>query len=214
MTPHASSAPGRDWPPLKEGFSRLCLEIAESAILGCLEPNPISGCYEDELARVRRAIGRARDGRLARFRDHVNRNGFLVGCGTYARTRPEEHLLIGYGFRHGSTTKVESLHHAVGTAGSVSLSTTMAHAMWDNYRQHEANELLIFHNHPYNPLNFLLDNLPLPSTADRAFLGARAINPHQIVRALLGQGRVLFYLGENGFVRQCRLPRIRALLGC
>ncbi len=39
---------------------RLVLEVAESAVLGCMEPDPISGCYEDELPRVRRAILRTR----------------------------------------------------------------------------------------------------------------------------------------------------------
>jgi hypothetical protein len=35
----------------------------------------------------------------------VNRNALLIGCLEYADDKPEEHLIIGYGFRHGSTTK-------------------------------------------------------------------------------------------------------------
>jgi hypothetical protein len=207
-----STASFIDWEPIKRALGEFALEIAESALLGCLEPNPISGCYEEELGRVRKAILRARDGKLARFRDPVNRNAFLVGCDEYSDGKVEEHMLIGYGFRYGSTTKVESLHHAIGSADSVRLPDSMAHAMWDYYGQHEDNELLIFHNHPYNPLNFLLDNLPLASRQDRLFLEARGLNPQQLVRWLLGQGRVLFYLGENGYVKQFRLPSIVALL--
>ena len=73
---------------------RLALEISESAVLGCFEPTPISSCY-DELPRTRQAILRARDGKLARFRDQVNRNAFLMAGRDYADERPEEHLIIG-----------------------------------------------------------------------------------------------------------------------
>lgn len=193
-------------------FSRLLLKIAESALLGCLEPNPIASCYPHELPRVRGAILRARNGKLARFRGQVNRNAFLIGCRDYADDKPEEHLIIGYGFRHGSTTKVESLHHVIGAADTVRLPDAVAHAMWDFYAQHDDNELLIFHNHPYNLLNFLVDNLPLPSRPDRIFLEARSLNPQQLMHRLLGQGRILFYLGENGYVKEFQLPSIVALL--
>ncbi len=203
---------GIDLQSVKEAIGRLALEITESAFLGCLEPNPISSCYEDELPRVRRAIVRARDGRLARFRDPVNRNAFVLGCGVYTDGKPQEHLLIGYGFRYGATTKVESLHHVTGAAGSVRLPDTLAHAMWDYYGQDEDNELLIFHNHPYSPLSFLRDYLPLASRQDRHFLEARAIHPQQLLRRLLGQGRILFYLGENGYVKEFSLPSIIAML--
>ena len=201
-----------DWQPVKDALGPLALEIAESAFLGCLEPNPVSHCYHDELPRVRRAILRARDGSLARFRGQVNRNAFVLGCGAYADGKPEEHLLVGYGFRHGATTKVECLHHAIGETNTVRLPDAVAHAMWDYYGQHEDNELLIFHNHPYKPLNFLLDNLPLASRQDRLFLEARALHPQQLVRWLLGQGRVRFYLGENRCVKEFCLPSIVALL--
>lgn len=83
--------------------------------------------------------------------------------------------------------------------------------MWDHYNRDSRNELLVFHNHPYSPLNFLLDNQPLPSAADRRQLAARALNPDQLLRAALGQGRVLFYLGENGQVKQFRLPNFLTL---
>lgn len=188
MTTSNLAALGIDWQPFKEVFGRLATEIAESAVLGCLEPKPISSCYDDELPRVRKAILRARDGKLARFRDQVNRNAFLVACRDYAVEKPEEHLLIGYGFRHSSTTKVESLHHVIGGASSVRLPDTVAHAMWNYYGQHEDNELLIFHNHPYNPVNFLLDNLPLASRTDRLFLEARALNPQQPCAPCNGPG--------------------------
>jgi hypothetical protein len=200
-------------PMATSAFGHLALEIGESAFLSCFEPNPVSSCNKHELPRIRKAILRARDGKLARFRHQVNRNVFLLGCLEYTEKLPEEHLLIGYGFRYGSTTKVEGVHHVIGMPDSVRLPGTMAHAMWDYYLQHETNELLIFHNHPFNPLNFLFDNLPLASRMDRCFLQARSLNPEQLVRWLLDQGRVLFYLGENGFVKEFRVPSIVTFLG-
>src|SRR2546422_5273842 len=101
------------WQSLK-ALGHLVLEIAASAILSRLEPNAITSCYDVELPRVRRKILEARKGKLARFRDLVNRNAFLVGCGDYTANKPEEHLVIGYGFRCAPTTKVESIHHLIG----------------------------------------------------------------------------------------------------
>ncbi len=204
--------PGIHQQPSTEALRRALMEITESAILGCLEPRPISSCYEDELPRVRRALVHARDGRLARFPRQVNRNAFLLGCLDYAGGQTLEHLVIGYGFRHGSTTKIESLHHVVGDFGSVGPPTAVAHAMWDYYGQHADNELLIFHNHPYSLLNFLLDNMPLPSRQDRLVLEARSLNAHQLARRLLGNGRVLFYLADNGEVKEFNLPSIVSLI--
>ena len=181
-------------------------------MLCCFEPKPVSSCYDDELPRVRRKILEARTGKLGRFRGQVNRNAFLIGCLEYADHKPEEHMIIGYGFRYGTTTKVESLHHIIGEAGTVRLPEAVAHTMWDFYGQHESNELLVFHNHPYNPLNFLFDNWPLASRQDRLFAEARGLQPPELARRVLSQGRILFYLGENGQVKEFYLPSVVALL--
>lgn len=192
----------------------LLTEIVESALLGLLEPAPLrfSARHERDVPRIRAAIRRTNDGKLARLRDPVNRNVFLLGCLDYTEEEPLEHLLVGYGFRYGSTTKVDGVHHVVGAVGSVHLPPGMAHTMWEHYGQRADSELIVFHNHPYNPLNFLFDNLPLASRTDRIFLEARTMNLRQLVRLVLDQGRVLFYLGENGFVKQFSLPSLVALL--
>ena len=52
----AMSSPDFNLEPVKERLIRLGLEIAESAILSCLEPNPVSCFYADEVPRVRKAI--------------------------------------------------------------------------------------------------------------------------------------------------------------
>jgi len=126
--------------------------------------------------------------------------------------KAEEHLIIGYGLRYGSTTKIESLHHAPGKTGSVHLSNTIAHTMWQYYQQDNKNDLLVFHNHPLNPLNLLADNFPLVSNADRIFIETRAMNVQQLIQQISDGGRILFYLGENGFVKQFSLPRLSFIL--
>jgi len=70
------------------------------------------------------------------------------------------------------------------------------------------SEAVIFHNHPPNVLNHLFDNIPLASNTDRKTLENMALNLVQICRRLSGAGRVLFYLGENGFVREFRWPQL------
>ena len=189
-------------------------EIVESALLGLAEPAPLrfTAQHERDIPRVRGAIRRAVDGQLARLREPGNRNAFLLGRLDYSENESLEHLIVGYGFRYGSTTKVDSIHHNVGTAGSVQLPANMAYLMWEHYGQRADSELLVFHNHPYNPLNFLFDNVPLASRGDRIFLETRAMSVPQLVRLILNQGRVLFYLGENGFVKQFSLPSLVALL--
>jgi hypothetical protein len=187
-------------------------EIVESAILSAFEPNPVQFRqeHEYEVARVQAALRRASDGKLVRFRWPVNRSSFLVGALDYTEMR-DEHLIVAYGFRHGSTTKVESLHHVIGGPHSVAIPASVAHALWDHYGEEETNEVILFHNHPQTLISQLLD-WPLPSIADRLTLEARALQPAQLWRRLLGQGRVLFFLQEAGLVREFTLPSVLALL--
>lgn len=79
----------------------LLSEIVESALLGLLEPAPLrfTAQHEADVPRVRGAIRRAVDGKLARLREPVNRNAFLLSCLDYSESEPLEHLLVGYGFR-------------------------------------------------------------------------------------------------------------------
>ena len=188
-------------------------EVAESVVLGLLEPAPLrfTAQHERDLPRVRAALRRARDGKLARTQP-VNRNSFLLGCLDCTEHGPIEHLIVSYGLRHGTTTKIDGLQHMVGQAGSVGLPAGVAHAMWDHFGKRHDSEMPVFYNHLYNPINLLIDNLPLASRADRLFIEARTMSPAQIVRWLLDGGRVLFYLGENGLVKPFSLPSLLSLL--
>jgi hypothetical protein len=188
-------------------------EIAESVLLGLLEPAPLrfTAQHERDVPRVRAAIRRASYGKLARLQP-VNRNPFLLGCLDFTELEPIEHLIVGFGFRHGATTKIDGLHHVSGRTGSVGLPASVAHAMWDHFQRWDDSELVIYHNHPYNPVNLIFDNPPLASRADRMFLEAQAKNLAHFLRLLLDGGRVLFYLGENGFVKPFSPPNLVSLL--
>jgi hypothetical protein len=73
-------------------------------------------------------------------------------------------------------------------------------------------EVLIFHNHPHNPLNVLFDNSPLASTTDRQTLLSYYAQPLVAIKSVMRGGRVQCYLGENGFVREFRTPNLLTLI--
>jgi hypothetical protein len=195
---------------IMDAWQQFLGELGESAILGCFEPGPVKFTreHEDDVPRVRAAMQRAVRGNLARFRFPVNRSGFLLGCLDYTETSVEEHLVVGYGYRRGSTTEIGTLHHVTGGGDSVAITPTVLHMMREHYGGDKANEVIVFHNHPINPLNLLFDNLPLASRTDRLTLERLTFNRHQFLRSLLGDGRVFFYLAENGFVKQFGLPSL------
>jgi hypothetical protein len=187
--------------------------IAGKFALVQLEPQPIRFTRTDEIVvpRVRAAIARAESGALARFRTAVNRNGFLCGCLDYTEAEPIEHLIVGYGDRFGSTTKIHAVHHARGNADSVRIPARVSHAMWQHCALGSNSEVIVFHNHPITWLSQRIDCPPLPSNVDRHTLERLALQPDQLLRAFRGKGRVLFYLGQNGFVRQFRLPNLESV---
>ncbi len=195
-------------------LQHLIHEVATSSIAALFDPHPIrwTAAHEREVPRVRRAIGTATDQEIARFRTPVNRNGFLLGCLDLTEPEPIEHLIVGYGVRSASTTKIHSLHHAVETEHRVQFSEAMASELTRHAAAESRSEIVIFHNHPRNILNHLFDNIPLASNTDRKALENMALNLVQICRRLSGAGRVLFYLGENGFVREFRWPQLNTIL--
>lgn len=200
--------------PMDPSLQHFVHELATASIVALFDPNPINWTaqHERDVRRVRRAIGTATDQAVARFKTPVNRNGLLLGCLDVTEHEPIEHLIIGYGLRSGSTTKIHSLHHAVGTEHQVQLSDSMVSELARHAATNSRSEAVIFHNHPRNVLNHLFDNIPLASNTDRKTLENMALNLVQICRRLSGAGRVLFYLGENGFVREFRWPQLATIL--
>jgi hypothetical protein len=61
-------------------------------------------------------------------------------------------------------------------------------------------------------LNVLFDNSPLPSGTDSGTLLAYYFRPLVALKGVFGGGRVRFYLGENGFVREFHTPDVVTLL--
>lgn len=108
--------PGLDWQrsrTLLPGSPWKSLKARSSAVSSRSRLQPAT----TELPRTRKAILRAGEGKLARFRYQVNGNAFLIAWRDYSDEEPEEHLRLW--FSHGSTTKEESLQHVVGQAGRV-----------------------------------------------------------------------------------------------
>lgn len=123
-----------------------------------------------------------------------------------------EHLIIGFGARYGSTTKISVLMHAVGNAHSVAPTTAMQQEVKDHLQRNFKGEVIIFHNHPRNWLNETFDNAPIASGQDRTVMLRQSLAPEMLFRFLLNGGRVMFYLGENGFVRRFHTPELLDVL--
>ena len=197
-------------------------KLIEAVFLASVEPNPITFRPSDEqdLRRVKTAIKKAVIPNGAAFRDPVNRNSFLLACLDFTEHLPEEHLIVGYGRRCGSTTKVSRLHHISGEERRVSIPPYVRDAIRRHHYSRSDAEVIVFHNHPRNgtepewlyTVKALLGDLPIASAGDREQLQHDALNPVAILRQLFAQGRVLFYLGESGFVKQFLLPRLLPFL--
>lgn len=85
-------------------------KIVEIVILACLEKEPIDfrKVNEIEVKKVRSAIKRATTGKGTVFRDAVTRKHFLCGCLDSKERLPEEHLIVGYGYRYGNGHRADS----------------------------------------------------------------------------------------------------------
>src|SRR5579884_1270909 len=163
------------------------LEVGESLLLSAFEPYSLQFKqeYNDEIRRGVQAIRRATANKLARCRWQLNRNPFLFACLEFTDGIENEELIVGYGFRHGTTTKIEGIHRITGTGTAVGIPTNVGQSMLQFYDAHPQNELLLFHNHPRNIYRLLLDNSPLPSGDDRQTVEYRSINPQQLLRTAM-----------------------------
>lgn len=191
-------------------------KLIEAIILACLEKNPIDfqKVDETEVKRVRAAVKRATTAKGAAFQYAITRKHFLCGCLDFTESLPEEHLIIGYGYRHGNTTIIERVHHAAGEQRRVSIPDYIRAEIRRHHFHRSDAEVIVFHNHPrtgdepewFYTLKSLVQDLPIASNEDRRTLQHHAFNAAGLLRQLFGQGRVLFYLGESGFVKQFLLP--------
>lgn len=191
----------------------LVREFVGTILSKAFDPNPVAFKVADDagISPVRTGCKKP-GGTLHTFRGQLNRNAFLRGCGVFTADAPVEHLIVGFGFQHGSTTVVEQLAHATGSEAAVSIPEHIAAAIRGYVQQEHENEVLLFHNHPRNPINVVFDNTPLPSGTDRRTLVSFHSDLKILGKALMGGGRVRFYIGENGFVQEFRTPDLLPLL--
>lgn len=188
-------------------------ELVGTLVSKGFDPGPIAFKTADEAGiRPVRTGCLKPDGTLHTFRGQLNRNAFLCGCIEFTAAAPVEHLIVGFGFKHGSTTVIEQMAHAIGTEGAVSIPEHVSAAIRGFIQQEHANEVLLYHNHPRNPINVVFDNTPLPSGTDRRTLVCFHSDLKVLGKVLMGGGRVKFYIGENGFVQEFRTPDILPLL--
>jgi hypothetical protein len=190
--------------------------LVEAIILTCAEKNPVDfqKVAESEVKKVRTAIKRATTKKDATFRNPVTRKHFLCGCLDFTEKLPEEHLIVGYGYRYRNTTDIERVQHVVGEDRGVAIPDDVRAEIRRHHFHGTDAEVILFHNHPRTgnepewlyTLKSLVQDLPIASNADRTALQHLALNALSILRNLSGQGRVLFYLGESGFVKQFQLP--------
>ena len=189
-------------------------EIVKNSILGMLEPRPIvfNSINEEQVSTVVRGIKLASGEQAARFRTPVNRRSFLAACLDSTTSDSVEHLIVGYGKKWGTTTKVDSLHHVVGKSNSVLMTEKILELVDRRLFYETKGEVLIFHNHPKWFLNGITDNLPIASSTDRHTASKMKLNPFIFFKNMLGNGDVKFYLGENGFVSEFKLPPFDQIL--
>jgi hypothetical protein len=191
----------------------LVKELTKNYFLSACEPNPISLSDEADLLRVKRAIKRAAGVALTALRQPVKRSSFLGACLDLTDEAPIEHLVVGYGTKHGNTTKIYSVHHVTGEEHSVRPTPEIIQAIWQHTQQKRRGEVVIFHNHPQNWLNTLLGNLPIASSDDRRFVEKLRYSPYQLAKLFFESGDVLFFLGENGCVKPFSLPSFDRIIG-
>jgi hypothetical protein len=198
-------------------------KLIEAVILACIEKNPVDFQRVDdtEVRKVKAAIKRATTKKGSAFRCSVTRKHFLCGCLDFTESLHEEHLIVGYGYRRGNTTDVERVHHVVGEQRRVSVPDYIREEIRRHHFHRSDAEVIVFHNHPrignepewFYTLKSLLQDIPIASIDDRRELQHHAFNAVGLFRQFFGQGQVLFFLGESGFVKQFLLPPLLPFLG-
>lgn len=186
-------------------------ELLDPVLASAFDPEPVRFRPDDErgVRPVREAVRKA-NGAPVSIRP-LNRNAFLCGCLDLTHGQAIEHLVVGFGRKHGSTTKVDRLAHTTGTAGQVAIPPGVSLSIRAHMAADHSNEVVVFHNHPRNSLNIVFDNTPIASTPDRNLFTRDVLNVLSVVRSMMGGGRARYFLGENGFVREFRTPPMRTI---
>lgn len=182
--------------------------LADSVLSRILDPNPISFRPEHAVGvKTVAAVGAVMHTKTMLPKLLV-RNAFLRGCHELTATQRMEHLIVGFGTRHGSTTKIDSLFHCTGNATSVGFPVALVELMRKHQLAGRDHELVVYHNHPKGWLNTYVYDGPMPSVTDRNTMWSQKLNPVQLVKAIIGGGDVLFFVSESGRVQQIKSPAV------
>lgn len=187
--------------------------LLSSAISQFADPAPIRFTDRD-FARGRTLVTKCRQeaGENLHFRTALPRNAFLAACLKLTAEESREHLLAGFGIQRGSSTFVARVAHRLGSTNSVCFPPELQAEIVTYVQSGHRNEVLVFHNHPANPINALCDNEPWASPQDRRVAMTHAAAPAMFIKALTNGGRTRFYVGENGYVRQFIGPDVFTVL--
>jgi hypothetical protein len=143
------------------------------------------------------------------FPSPLQRTPFLNGCLAATRRSRIEHLIVGYGSKQGSRTVITALGHVRGGANSVEMPQSLTAAINIHLVLTRNAEVVVFHNHPDELLECLLDDGPVGSPSDKRWMAAmRYGNLLSLGRLAFGLGGVKFYLGVEGHVREMKAPSV------
>lgn len=152
-------------------------------------------------------------GRIHRLSKPILRNSFLYGCQVFARNEPIEHLIVGFGRRRGGGTDIYSILHITGNTTSVPVPLALIQLIQGHAIRDSRHETILFHNHPANWLNAILPFLPAASPADRRLvIKQKYFEPFFLLKNIFGHGTMRFYVGEQGRVKEIRLPYLKDVL--
>ncbi len=188
-------------------------ELVGPVVSSLFDPYPIAFRQADEAGvRPVRSACRTTDGGLRSFKRPLNRNAFLCGCLDFTERETSEHLIVGFGYRQATTTKIHSLSHVAGSLGAVSFPPSVQNAIQGHVTSSYKAEVLVFHNHPAPSLDTLFDSIPVASRTDRMTLLTHLVQPMIAIKSLLGGGRIRWYLGASRYMREFRTPNLLGLL--
>lgn len=187
--------------------------LFSAAISQAIDPPPIRFTARDVVRGqiVARGCRRSRGGTL-KLRTAIPRNSFLAGCFELTNDEPREHLIVGFGTRRMNSTLVERVVHRLGDPGNVSFPPELQAEIARYVLSGHAQEVLVFHNHPLNALNVLVDNEPWASPQDRHIAISQMHDLRMWIKIATEGGRVRFYLAENGYVREFVGPDFLSML--
>lgn len=200
--------------PIDKYLKDVLLDILDASLTSVLDPNPIRFRKQNEKGIKPIHINmKKQEGKTYNLQPHLARNDFLYGCLDFTEKEPIEHLIVGYGMARGRSSTLEAIHHIIGRTGQVQVPHDLLNIFQRYILSKPRNQIVIFHNHPTNWVNTTFDNLPMASTADRRLmLTTKYLQPFIAIKELLGLGGVQYFIGENGFVREFRMPSILQII--